>query len=75
MREICTSGSVGGLGGQPPRPTRHSYKIMEPATPLRAFFNRHISDRYSGEVHLERVDRQRILAHLAERGVSMTRTG
>ena len=23
MRECCTSGSVGGLGGQPPRSTRH----------------------------------------------------
>ena len=23
MREICTSGSVGGRGGQPPRSTRH----------------------------------------------------
>jgi hypothetical protein len=42
---------------------------MDPAPPLREFLNRHFSDKYSGEVHLEKKDRNRILAHLAERNV------
>ena len=28
MRETCTSGSVGGLGGQPPRSTRHAWGVF-----------------------------------------------
>jgi hypothetical protein len=53
-------------------PIRHGfkyYKKMDPAPPLREFLNRHFSDEYSGEVHLEQEDRSRILAHLAERDV------
>ena len=49
------------------------YKMMDSVTPLKNFFNRHISDQYSGEVHLEKADRDRILKHLAERGVSFSK--
>jgi len=48
------------------------YKKMEATTPLRAFINRNLSDNYSGEVHLETADRERVLARLAERGVGST---
>jgi hypothetical protein len=54
-------------------PMRHGfkyYKKMDPAPPIREFLNRHFSDKYSGEVHLEKEDRSRILAHLAERNVA-----
>jgi hypothetical protein len=54
-------------------PLRHGfkfYKKMESTSPLRDFFNRHFSDKYSGEVHLEKADRGRILTHLTERGVA-----
>jgi len=49
------------------------YKKMESAGSLKDFYNRHISDQYSGEVHLETADRRRILSHLAERGVNGAR--
>ena len=54
-------------------PIRNGFKFckkMDPAPPLREFLNRHFSDEYSGEVHLEKEDRSRILAHLAERDVA-----
>jgi len=54
-------------------PLKHGfkyYKKMDSTTPLRVFINRNFSDKYSGEVHLEKADRRRILAHLAERGVA-----
>ena len=54
-------------------PMKHGfkyYKKMDPAPPLREFVNRHFSDEYSGEVHLEKEDRGRILAHLAKRDIA-----
>jgi len=54
-------------------PRKHGfmyYKKMDSTTALRDFYRRHISDEYSGEVHLENEDRERILTHLAERGVA-----
>lgn len=52
--------------------TRYGFKYtkrMDPAPPVRSFLNRHVSDEYSGVVYVEQADRERILAHLAERGV------
>jgi hypothetical protein len=45
-------------------PMRHGFKYfkrMDEQGSLREFWNTHISDRYSGEVHVEREDLDRVL--------------
>jgi len=53
-------------------PIRHGFKyfkaIDEPR-PLHRFWKRHLSDRFSGEIHVEKADQHRVLAILAEEGV------
>jgi hypothetical protein len=45
-------------------PMRHGfkyYKTMNETKPLRRFWKTHVSDRYSGEVHVEKADLERVL--------------
>jgi hypothetical protein len=45
-------------------PMKHGFKyftVMDETRPLRRFWKLHLSDRFSGEVHLETQDRDRIL--------------
>ncbi len=53
-------------------PMKHGFKYfktMAKTSPLRRFWNVHLSDRFSGEVHVERRDLERILGVLEQRGV------
>lgn len=57
-------------------PMKHGFKYFKTpkeTNPLRRFWKQHISDRYSGEVHVERSDLDRILATV-ERQRATTRT-
>lgn len=46
------------------------YKKTDSTSPLRDSFKRRFSEELSGEVYLDDGDRERILAHLTERGVA-----
>jgi len=51
-------------------PMRHGFKyfkILNETNALRRFWKLHLSDRYSGEVHAERVDLDRILGLVGQR--------
>ena len=53
-------------------PLEHGFKFYKPlpATgPLRRFWNAQISDQYSGEVHVEKSDLDRVLGAVAGRGI------
>jgi hypothetical protein len=57
-------------------PTRHGFKYFNTMTetnPIRRFWKRHITDEFSGEVHVEKDDMERILGILERRGVSMSK--
>jgi hypothetical protein len=61
-------------------PLKHGFRFSKPiggTSPLRRFWKKHISDRYSGEVHVERSDLQRVLAlvEMRCRGISAHRSG
>jgi len=54
-------------------PTKHGfkyYKIMNETKPLRRFWKAHVSDRFSGEVHVEKADLERV-----QEGVRRCRSG
>lgn len=56
-------------------PMRHGFrysKTLTEANPLRRFWKAHFSDRYSGEVHIEREDRDRVLAVVERRGIAVS---
>jgi len=52
-------------------PMRHGFKFhrsLNEPRPFRRFWKAHLSDEYSGEVHVERADREVVFEELAERG-------
>jgi hypothetical protein len=54
--------------------TQHGFKFyLSVATenPLLALWRKHISDAYSGEVHVEAADRRRVHAALSELGITV----
>ena len=53
--------------------TAHGFKFYLPLdepNPLRRFFKAHLSDAYSGEVHVDTADQERVVAVLNRYGVS-----
>lgn len=57
-------------------PVRHGfkyYKVLVEPKPLSRFWKRHVSDAYSGEVHVETGDRDTVLGIVAQRGVPMSK--
>jgi len=59
-------------------PTRHGFKYarrLPPSGRARRFWNRHLSDAYSGEVQVEEADRAAVLAILADRVPAVTSGG
>jgi len=53
-------------------PMRHGfkfYKKLEEPNPLRRFWKLHVSDEYSGEVHVEKQDQKRVSELLRKQGV------
>ena len=53
-------------------PMRHGFKFYRPldeSNLLRRFWKLHVSDRYSGEVQVEKADRERVLGVLSDLGV------
>ncbi len=46
---------------------------LDESNALRRFWKLHVSDRYSGEVHVERVDVERVLRAIEAHGVPMDR--
>ncbi len=58
-------------------PTRDGFKFYLPlndSNPLRRFWKSHVSDAFSGEVHVEMVDRERVLDVLAQHGIPCRRS-
>jgi len=54
--------------------THHGFKFylaVHAGNPMRAFWLRHFCDAYSGEVHVEAADRQRVLSSLSELGITV----
>ena len=54
-------------------PMRHGFKFYRPlneSNPLLRFWKAHVSDAYSGEVHVERANRERVLEILNRYGIS-----
>jgi len=54
-------------------PLRHGFKFYRPVTdtnPLRRFWKAHVSDEFSGEVHVEKADRERVFESLGRQGIS-----
>ena len=54
-------------------PMRHGFKFYRPlneSNPFRRFWKTHVSDEYSGEVHVERANRERVLEILNRYGIS-----
>lgn len=57
-------------------PMKHGfkyYKTLDETSPLRRFWKMHVSDRYSGMVHAEKVDLDRVLG-IVERQRALTPT-
>ena len=53
-------------------PMRHGfkfYKNLKEPNPLRRFWKLHVSDKYSGEVHVEKQDQRRVSELLAQHGI------
>jgi hypothetical protein len=58
-------------------PVRHGFKFYRPlneTNPFRRFWKAHISDQYSGEVHVDKEDQERVLKVLAQHGISSRRS-
>ncbi len=54
--------------------TQHGFKFflsVGTKNPLLAVWRKHVSDAYSGEIHVEAADRQRVLAALSELGITV----
>lgn len=45
------------------------FKRMDETSPLRRLWRMHLSDRYSGEIHVDPPDRELVFAMLQERGI------
>ena len=55
-------------------PMKHGlkyFKTVNETNPLRRFWKVHISDRFSGEVHVERKDLERILRAVERQGIAI----
>lgn len=53
-------------------PMRHGfkyYRFLDEANAFRRFWKLHVSDEFSGEVHVERTDQRRVLEILNEHGI------
>jgi hypothetical protein len=53
---------------------RHGFRYrlqLDENRPARRFWKTHVSDRYSGEVHVAPADRDRVVAFLEERGIPL----
>jgi hypothetical protein len=53
-------------------PKKHGikfYKILNEPKPLRRFWKAHVSDAYSGEIHVETEDRERVLRIVTDHGI------
>lgn len=48
------------------------FKVLDEPNPIRRFWKAHVLDGFSGEVHVEAADLQRVLGLLAEYGVRTT---
>ena len=58
-------------------PMRHGFKFYLPlseSSPVRRFWKAHVSDAYSGEVHVETSDREKVLDLLAQHGIPCRRS-
>ena len=58
-------------------PTRHGFKYcktLNDSNALRRLWKLHVSDAFSGEVHVETSDQKRVLGELARHGVSVKMT-
>lgn len=56
-------------------PVRRGFKFFKQvpeSSPLRRFWNLHISDRFSGEVHAEKQDLQRVLGLVERQGITIS---
>ena len=56
-------------------PMRHGFKYfktMNETNPVRRFWKAHISDQFSGEIHVERNDLERILGTVERRGIAIS---
>jgi len=56
-------------------PTKHGfkyYKIVNETSPLRRLWKTHIADEYSGEIHVETKDLERILGIVERRGIAIS---
>lgn len=51
------------------------YRTMHETTPVRRFWKLHVCDRFSGEIHLERHDLDRILGLVERQGVAISKRG
>ena len=54
------------------KPHSHGFKFFKhlgEASGMRRFFRKHLSDRFSGEVHVEKQDLNTVLGVLAQQGV------
>jgi len=57
-------------------PMKHGFKFYKPLNvsgSLRRFWRAHVSDAFSGEVHLESTDRERVLGIVADHGIPTSR--
>jgi len=50
------------------------FKTLNETRPLRRFWQKHFSDRFSGEVHVEKEDLARVLEIIAQRGITSSLT-
>lgn len=56
-------------------PMKHGFKYfktMKETNAVRRFWNLHISDRYSGEIHVERPDLERVLKLVERQGIPIS---
>jgi hypothetical protein len=56
-------------------PTKHGfkfYKTMNETNPFRRFWKLHVSDRFSGEIHVEKQDLGRVLGLVEGQGITIS---
>ena len=56
-------------------PMKHGFKyhkVMDEGNPVRRFWQRHVSDRSSGEIHVEKHDLERILGNFERQGIAIS---
>ncbi len=47
-------------------------KIMNETNPFRRFWKAHVSDQFSGEIHVDRKDLRRILEIVEQQGIAIS---